>query len=136
MAFSKGIFKIMADDKVHDTAAGGSPRIELLLVGMNGDLRGSRIPLDAQKKIWAGEVRLPSSTQSLDIWGDDNDDITGLSLSVGDPDGNVHSGQAQPRSDAMGAGGFDAGACNHARVRRHAELYGSPSYPCIRAEAV
>ncbi len=88
MAFSEGIFKIMADDKVHHTAAGGSPRIELLLVGMNGDLRGKQIPLDAQKKIWAGEVRLPSSTQSLDIWGDDNDDITGLSLSVGDPDGN------------------------------------------------
>ena len=78
----------MADDKIHDTAAGGNPRIELLLVGMNGDLRGKQIPLDAQKKIWAGEVRLPSSTQSLDVWGDDNDDITGLSLSVGDPDGN------------------------------------------------
>ncbi|OWV99275.1 glutamine synthetase [Rhizobium sp. R72] len=78
----------MADDKIHDTAAGGNPRIELLLVGMNGDLRGKQIPLDAQKKIWAGEVRLPSSTQSLDVWGDDNDDITGLSLSVGDPDGS------------------------------------------------
>ncbi|WP_431321846.1 glutamine synthetase family protein [Rhizobium sp. YTU87027] len=88
MAFSERIFKIMADDKIHDTAAGGNPRIELLLVGMNGDLRGKQIPLDAQKKIWAGEVRLPSSTQSLDVWGDDNDDITGLSLSVGDPDGN------------------------------------------------
>lgn len=78
----------MADDKHHGTAASGNPRVELLLVGMNGDLRGKQIPLDAQKKIWAGEVRLPSSTQSLDIWGDDNDDITGLSLSVGDPDGN------------------------------------------------
>lgn len=88
MAFSAGIFKIMADDKLHGTAASGNPRVELLLVGMNGDLRGKQIPLDAQKKIWAGEVRLPSSTQSLDIWGDDNDDITGLSLSVGDPDGN------------------------------------------------
>jgi glutamine synthetase len=54
---------------------------------MNGDLRGKQIPLEAEKKVWAGEVRLPSSTQSLDIWGDDNDDITGLSLSVGDPDG-------------------------------------------------
>jgi glutamine synthetase len=32
-------------------------------------------------------VRLPLSTQSLDIWGDDNDDITGLSLAIGDPDG-------------------------------------------------
>ncbi|MBW6421319.1 glutamine synthetase family protein [Rhizobium sp. XQZ8] len=63
------------------------PHIEILLVGMNGDLRGKRIPLSAQKKVWDGTVRLPSSTQSLDIWGDDNDDITGLSLSIGDPDG-------------------------------------------------
>ncbi|KQV63993.1 glutamine synthetase family protein [Rhizobium sp. Root1220] len=78
----------MATDTLHDQAAGGDPRIEILLVGMNGDLRGKQIPLEAQKKVWAGEIRLPSSTQSLDIWGDDNDDITGLSLSVGDPDGN------------------------------------------------
>lgn len=63
------------------------PRIEILLVGMNGDLRGKQIPLEAEKRVWDGTVRLPSSTQSLDIWGDDNDDITGLSLSVGDPDG-------------------------------------------------
>lgn len=63
------------------------PRIEILLVGMNGDLRGKQIPLEAEKKVWDGAVRLPSSTQSLDIWGDDNDDITGLSLTIGDPDG-------------------------------------------------
>ena len=80
---------IMTNDK---TAAGSlpantPPRIEILLVGMNGDLRGKQVPLEGEKKIWDGSVRLPSSTQSLDIWGDDNDDITGLSLSVGDPDG-------------------------------------------------
>lgn len=63
------------------------PRIELLLVGMNGDLRGKRIPIDKDKKVWEGQVRLPSSTQSLDIWGDDNDDLTGLSITAGDPDG-------------------------------------------------
>jgi glutamine synthetase len=63
------------------------PRIEILLVGMNGDLRGKQIPLEAEKKVWDGTVRLPSSTQSLDIWGDDNDEITGLSMSIGDPDG-------------------------------------------------
>jgi glutamine synthetase len=87
LGLSEGIFKIMTTDKMHGKAAGGDPRIEILLVGMNGDLRGKQIPLEAEKKVWAGEVRLPSSTQSLDIWGDDNDDITGLSLSVGDPDG-------------------------------------------------
>ncbi|MCK8781734.1 glutamine synthetase family protein [Rhizobium sp. NTR19] len=64
------------------------PHIEILLVGMNGDLRGKRIPMTAEKKVWEGSVRLPTSTQSLDIWGDDNDDITGLSLTIGDPDGN------------------------------------------------
>jgi glutamine synthetase len=64
-----------------------SPRIEILLVGMNGDLRGKQIPLEAEKKVWDGTVRLPSSTQSLDIWGYDNDEITGLSMSIGDPDG-------------------------------------------------
>lgn len=63
------------------------PRIEILLVGMNGDLRGKQIPLSAQNKVWDGKVRLPTSTQSLDIWGDDNDDMTGLSLTIGDPDG-------------------------------------------------
>ncbi|WP_283196379.1 glutamine synthetase family protein [Rhizobium sp. AN80A] len=77
----------MASDNMHGKAADGDPRIEILLVGMNGDLRGKQIPLDAQKKVWAGEVRLPSSTQSLDIWGYDNDEITGLSMTIGDPDG-------------------------------------------------
>ncbi|MCM2291954.1 glutamine synthetase family protein [Allorhizobium sp. BGMRC 0089] len=62
-------------------------RIEVLLVGMNGDLRGKMIPLSAEDKVWKKAVRLPSSTQSLDIWGDDNDDITGISLTLGDPDG-------------------------------------------------
>jgi glutamine synthetase len=69
------------------TTFAAEPRIEIMLVGMNGDLRGKQIPLSAQKKVWDGTVRLPSSTQSLDIWGDDNDDITGLSLTIGDPDG-------------------------------------------------
>jgi glutamine synthetase len=65
------------------------PRIEILLVDMNGRLRGKQIPLEAEKKVWSGAVRLPASTQSLDIWGDDNDDLTGISLTLGDPDGAV-----------------------------------------------
>ncbi len=63
------------------------PHIEIMIVDMNGRMRGKRIPADAEKKIWNGSVRLPASTQSLDIWGDDNDDLTGLSLTIGDPDG-------------------------------------------------
>jgi len=65
------------------------PRVEVLLVDMNGRLRGKQLPLEAEKKLWSGAVRLPASTQSLDIWGDDNDDITGISLTIGDPDGAV-----------------------------------------------
>ena len=65
------------------------PRIEILLVDMNGRLRGKQVPLEAEKKIWSGAMRLPASTQSLDIWGDDNDDLTGISLTIGDPDGAV-----------------------------------------------
>lgn len=69
------------------SAAGIQPRMEILLVGMNGDLRGKQLPMNAQSKVWDGKIRLPTSTQSLDIWGDDNDDLTGLSLTIGDPDG-------------------------------------------------
>jgi glutamine synthetase len=76
----------MIDLPEGDSAA-ATPRIEVLLVGMNGDLRGKMIPLKGEDKVWKNAVRLPSSTQSLDIWGDDNDDITGISLTLGDPDG-------------------------------------------------
>ncbi len=70
-----------------DAQADTSARIEVLLVGMNGDLRGKMIPIKAEDKVWKNTVRLPASTQSLDIWGDDNDDITRISLTLGDPDG-------------------------------------------------
>ncbi len=63
--------------------------IEILVVDMNGRLRGKRVPIDSENKIWEGAIRLPASTQSLDIWGDDNDDLTGISLTIGDPDGAV-----------------------------------------------
>ncbi|MBB3300585.1 glutamine synthetase [Rhizobium sp. BK077] len=84
---SRRIFKVMASDRMDGTAEGGDPRFEVLIVGMNGDLRGKQLPIGAESKIWSGDIRLPTSTQSLDIWGDDNDDITGLSLTIGDPDG-------------------------------------------------
>ncbi|MFT4181589.1 MAG: glutamine synthetase family protein [Rhizobium sp.] len=70
-----------------DNATEGNARIEVLISDMNGRLRGKQIPIKAEKKVWSGAVRLPTSTQSLDIWGDDNDDLTGLSLTIGDPDG-------------------------------------------------
>ncbi|MBB2686718.1 UNVERIFIED_ORG: glutamine synthetase [Rhizobium etli] len=85
---SRRIFKVMASDRM-DGKAGGDPRFEILIVGMNGELRGKQLPSGGEDKVWAGDIRLPTSTQSLDIWGDDNDDITGLSLTIGDPDGMV-----------------------------------------------
>ena len=87
MTLPWGIFKSMPDASDKDGGNAGLPRIEVLTVDMNGRLRGKRLPVEAEKKIWSGGVRLPLSTQSLDIWGDDNDDLTGLSLTIGDPDG-------------------------------------------------
>ncbi|WP_085777527.1 glutamine synthetase family protein [Rhizobium sp. NXC14] len=78
----------MVSDRM-DGKADGDPRFDILIVGMNGELRGKQLPPGSEGKVWAGEIRLPTSTQSLDIWGDDNDDITGLSLTIGDPDGMV-----------------------------------------------
>lgn len=72
-----------AKDDTPDPAA----RIEVLIVDMNGRLRGKQIPLSAEKKVWAGDVRLPQSTQTLDIWVYDNDELNGLSMTIGDPDG-------------------------------------------------
>jgi glutamine synthetase len=128
LALSAGIFKIMTADIMHGKAATGEPRIEILLVGMNGDLRGKQIPLDAQKKIWEGEVRLPSSTQSLDIWGDDNDHITGLSLTIGDPDGNCIADERSlaPMPWAAPKGSMQVLATMH-------EFDGSPSFMDPRA---
>jgi glutamine synthetase len=107
--------------------ANAPPRIEILLVGMNGDLRGKQIPLEAEKKVWDGTVRLPSSTQSLDIWGDDNDDITGLSLSVGDPDG-----ECVPDRRSLAAMPWAPAGSKQVLATMH-ELDGTPSFMCPRA---
>jgi len=62
-------------------------RIDVLTVDWHGNLRGKWIPASQEKKVLNGEVRLPLSTQAQDIWGEDRDQLIGLSLSVGDPDG-------------------------------------------------
>ncbi len=103
------------------------PHTEILLVGMNGDLRGKRIPKSKEKKVWDGLVRLPSSTQSLDIWGDDNDDITGLSLTIGDPDGQCIP---DPRSAAPMPWGPEGSSQVLATMH---EMDGSPSFMDPRA---
>ncbi|WP_027486005.1 glutamine synthetase family protein [Allorhizobium undicola] len=102
-------------------------RIEVLLVGMNGDLRGKMIPLSAEEKVWKNSVRLPSSTQSLDIWGDDNDDITGISLTLGDPDGIC-----VPDRRSLAALPWGPKGSKQVLATMH-DLSGAPYFVCPRA---
>jgi glutamine synthetase len=62
-------------------------QLDVLIVDWHGGIRGKRLPSSMRKKILNGETRIPLSTQAMDIWGDDRDEITGLGLSIGDPDG-------------------------------------------------
>ncbi|MGO7208185.1 glutamine synthetase, partial [Rhizobium ruizarguesonis] len=48
----------MASDRMDGKADGGDPRFEILIVGMNGDLRGKQLPPSAEDKVWAGDIRL------------------------------------------------------------------------------
>lgn len=68
-------------------SAVGDSDVDVLIVDWHGGLRGKRLPVSMRGKIAEGEARIPLSTQAMDIWGDDRDEITGLGLSVGDPDG-------------------------------------------------
>ncbi|PZU86657.1 MAG: glutamine synthetase [Shinella sp.] len=110
-----------------NSAADPSARIEVLLVGMNGDLRGKMVPIKAEDKVWKNAVRLPASTQSLDIWGDDNDDITRISLTLGDPDGICVADTRSLTTLPWGpAGSKQVLATMHT-------LDGNPHYICPRA---
>ncbi|KAI1691996.1 hypothetical protein DdX_21510 [Ditylenchus destructor] len=130
----------------NDTKAAGSPlanapinapaRIEILLVGMNGDLRGKQVPPEGEKKIWDGSVRLPSSTQSLDIWGDGQRRHHGPVPFRRRSGRRVHSRPPFARRHALGAGRLAPGARHHARVRRHRVLHGPARHPCPHGEAV
>ena len=62
-------------------------RLDVLIVDWQGGLRGKRLPGHFRDKILAGQARMPLSTQAMDIWSDDCDQITQLGLSAGDPDG-------------------------------------------------
>ncbi len=63
------------------------PGIDVMVVDIHGTLRGKRIPLAHSSKVFNGDVRLPVSTLFQDVWGNDNDELTGLAISIGDPDG-------------------------------------------------
>ena len=62
--------------------------VDVLVVDWHGRLRGKRVPAAQRAKLERGATRLPLSTQAQDIGGDDRDELTGLSLSIGDPDGH------------------------------------------------
>ncbi len=61
--------------------------LDVLVVDLQGNLRGKRLPAELVAKGLDGGTRMPLSTQLLDIWGDDCDHITQKALSQGDPDG-------------------------------------------------
>lgn len=78
-----------ATDRIaqHDTTG----RIDVICVDMNGIARGKWVPATELDAVLNAKVRMPLSTQSLDIWGEDNDHLTALSQSTGDPDGICHA---------------------------------------------
>ncbi len=61
--------------------------IDVMIVDMQGNLRGKWIPVADIDKVKQGQVRLPVSTHVQDIWGDDNDELTAMGPTQGDPDG-------------------------------------------------
>ena len=65
------------------------PEIETLRVGvcdLNGILRGKLIPVDQADKALSGGLRIPQSTTSVDIWGNDIEN-SALVYEMGDSDG-------------------------------------------------
>jgi len=77
----------VTDDSPDTDSLDGVDHVDLMVVDWHGRLRGKRLPMTQRAKMEAGETRLPLSTQAQDIGGDDRDELTGLSLSIGDPDG-------------------------------------------------
>lgn len=68
-------------------------QLDVLIVDWQGGLRGKRLPSHYRNKIIKGQTRIPISTQAMDIWGDDCDDVTHLGLSSGDSDGFCQPGE-------------------------------------------
>jgi len=77
---------IDSDEASNDPVSGPS-HIDAMVVDWHGRLRSKRLPLSQRDKLASGKVRLPLSTQAQDIGNDDRDELIGLALSIGDPDG-------------------------------------------------
>lgn len=74
--------------KAFTTAHPNVGHAEAFCVDLNGVCRGKLVPISALKKLAAGEMKLPSSTAGLDLFGDDVYEA-GLAIQTGDPDGPV-----------------------------------------------
>ena len=65
------------------------PEIEVLeafIVDVNGRLRGKWVPVSSAEKVMKGTLRFPSSSFSLDVWGNEVP-ASGLGAVIGDSDG-------------------------------------------------
>ena len=65
------------------------PEIEVLeafIVDVNGQLRGKWVPVHGAAKVMDGQLRFPSSSFSLDIWGNEVP-ASGIGAATGDCDG-------------------------------------------------
>ena len=60
--------------------------LEAFIVDLNGQLRGKWVPARSAAKVMKGQLRFPSSSFSLDIWGNEVP-ASGVGAAAGDPDG-------------------------------------------------
>ena len=60
--------------------------LEAFIVDVNGQLRGKWVPVHNAAKVMEGKLRFPSSSFSLDIWGNEVP-ASGLGAATGDRDG-------------------------------------------------
>ena len=60
--------------------------LEAFIVDVNGQLRGKWVPARSAAKVMKGQLRFPSSSFSLDIWGTEVP-ASGIGAAAGDPDG-------------------------------------------------
>ena len=60
--------------------------LEAFIVDVNGQLRGKWVPVHSAAKVMKGQLRFPSSSFSLDIWGNEVP-ASGVGAATGDYDG-------------------------------------------------
>ena len=76
--------------------------IEALLPDCNGVLRGKWLPRHTLAKIFDGELKLPETALSLDLWGRDVEELV---FATGDADGICHPVASSLQPVPWSAGG-------------------------------